>query len=262
MEISLLGRIRAAGLFLPAAFALAALAVLVSLGTWQLNRKVWKDGLLAAIAARQVAVPVPLPEALAAYQRAPADADYVRVRLRGTFDHAEERHVYAPRNAGPGWHVYTLFKPAPGGPPLFVNRGWVAEAVKDPALRAAGQVSSVVEVTGIVRLPEVKATFTPDNDFKTNRWYWRDLDGMRWGARGTPDAAALAAMRLQQYAPFFVEADAAPANPGGWPQGGVTYVAISNRHLEYAGTWYGLALTLIGVFAAFAHGRLRVTGTP
>jgi surfeit locus 1 family protein len=64
-------------------------------------------------------------------------------------------------------------------------------------------------------------------------------------------------MKLRPYALFALDADALPANPGGWPQGGVTYVALSNRHLEYAGTWYGLALTLVGVFVAFARGRLR-----
>jgi surfeit locus 1 family protein len=57
--------------------------------------------------------------------------------------------------------------------------------------------------------------------------------------------------------PFFVDAEASPENPGGFPKGGVTRLALSNRHLEYALTWYGLALTLIGVFAAFAVGRLR-----
>jgi surfeit locus 1 family protein len=57
--------------------------------------------------------------------------------------------------------------------------------------------------------------------------------------------------------PFFVDAAAEPANPGGWPKGGVTRIDIPNRHLEYALTWFGLAATLVGVFAVFAWGRLR-----
>jgi surfeit locus 1 family protein len=32
---------------------------------------------------------------------------------------------------------------------------------------------------------------------------------------------------------------------------------ISNRHLEYAVTWFGLALTLAGVYAAMLFKRLR-----
>ncbi|HUZ91635.1 MAG TPA: SURF1 family cytochrome oxidase biogenesis protein, partial [Methylocella sp.] len=41
----------------------------------------------------------------------------------------------------------------------------------------------------------------------------------------------------------------------GWPNGGATVRDLSNNHLSYALTWFGLALTLIGVFAAFAWQR-------
>ena len=53
-----------------------------------------------------------------------------------------------------------------------------------------------------------------------------------------------------------------PCSPllSGLPRGGVTRLDLPNRHLEYALTWYGLALTLIGVFVAFARGRLRSLG--
>jgi len=61
-----------------------------------------------------------------------------------------------------------------------------------------------------------------------------------------------------------IEFDAgASANPGGWPQGRALtarIAAIPNRHLEYALTWWGLALTLIGVYAAFAYSRVCSVG--
>jgi surfeit locus 1 family protein len=57
-------------------------------------------------------------------------------------------------------------------------------------------------------------------------------------------------------APFAIDAEAEPGNPGGWPKGGVTEVRLSNPHLQYVVTWYGVALTLIGVFIAFARQRL------
>ena len=60
---------------------------------------------------------------------------------------------------------------------------------------------------------------------------------------------------------FTVDADARPEPPGGLPRGGVTRLDLPNRHLEYALTWYGLALTLIGVYAAFAASRLRLPGS-
>ena len=50
-----------------------------------------------------------------------------------------------------GWHVYTPLKPDGGLPPVFVNRGFVPDALKDPSKRAAGQVAGPVTVTGLVR---------------------------------------------------------------------------------------------------------------
>jgi len=90
--------------------------------------------------------------------------------------------------------------------------------------------------------------FSPEHDAKTGVWYWRDFDGMARAALG-PEAGK--AMR------FFLDAEAEPPNPGGWPKGGTTRLTLPNRHLEYALTWYGLAAALIGVLVAFAVGRLR-----
>ena len=72
--------------------------------------------------------------------------------------------------------------------------------------------------------------------------------------------ARLARAGLPEAVPVFVDAEARPANPGGWPRGGTTVLKLPNRHLEYAVTWFGLAATLIGVFGAFAVARLRATG--
>ncbi len=248
-------RWRAAGLLFPTLMTLAVLPVLLGLGTWQWQRKAWKEDLIAKIETRRSAEPVSYTAALSQYVQK-GEADYVRVRLTGTFDHTEERHLYAPQSNGQGWHVYTLFKPEGGQLPLFVNRGWVPEALKDPAKRTDGQIAGPVTVTGLARAQQVTGLFTPDNDLTGNRWYSRNLDAMRWGARGEPRPDQLETMRLVPYAPFSLDAEVEPANPGGWPKGGTTEIRLSNSHLQYVVTWYGLALTLIGVFIAFARQRL------
>ncbi|MBX9683528.1 MAG: SURF1 family protein [Hyphomicrobium sp.] len=248
-------RWRRAGLIVPTLMTLALLPVLIGLGTWQWQRKIWKEELIATIEQRRSAEPVSYAEALAR-AASPEAVTYLHVTVTGAFDHGEERHVYAPRSQGPGWNVYTLFRPVDGLPPLFVNRGWVPERLKDPASRSEGQVTPPVTVVGLARLPEVKGTFTPDNDLKGNRWYSRDSDAMRWGAAGPPTSEQLATMRLEAYAPFSIDADAKPENPGGWPKGGTTEIRLSNSHLQYVVTWYGLALTLVGVFVVFARQRL------
>jgi len=127
----------------------------------------------------------------------------------------------------------------------------VPDASKAPAARAAGQVPGETEVRGVVRVPRGKTTFTPQNDVAGNLWYWPDIPALTASAFPTePTITAL---------PFTIEADAQPAPPGGLPKGGVTRISLPNRHLEYAVTWYGIALTLIGVYLAFAISRLRTS---
>jgi surfeit locus 1 family protein len=246
----MLDRLRQAKLVWPTVAALAAFGVLLGLGTWQLERKRWKEGLLAKIADRVASEPRPVTLA-AEFARRGDDIEYMHVSARGRFHHDKERYLYAPAPGGLAWHVYAPLETA-SGPILWVNRGVVPDASKSPATRSAGQISGETEVRGVVRLPPGKTLFTPQNDAAGNLWYWADIPALT--ASAFPQASAGTAM------PFIIEADAQPLPPGGLPKGGVTRIALSNRHLEYAITWYGIALTLVGVYLAFAVNRLR--GSP
>lgn len=255
----MLQRLRSAGLLWPILMTLPALAVLIGLGTWQLQRKGWKDGLVAAIKERSVAAPVPLSGRVALLGER---AEYLRVRVSGRFLHGQERH----RFIGPGWHIITPLV-TDDGMIVLVNRGFVPDQLKTPDSRRPGQVSRKVEVIGLVRLPERPGAFTPRNDGARNMWFWRDVEAMAqcWNAAAElEDCRALAGVKgldgLPKGYPFLIDAAAEPENPGGWPKGGTTNLAIANRHLEYALTWFGLAATLVGVFIVFAAGRVRSAG--
>lgn len=234
------------GLLWPTIFTLAGLAVLMGLGAWQMQRKAWKETLITSIAARATAEPVTLATALDQMLRT-GEAEYMRVRVRGAFLHDHERYFYAPDpKRGPGYHVVTPFRLFDDAGVVLVNRGYVPDALKDPAKRSEGQVSGDVELTALVRDQGAKGSFTPVNDEKANIWYWRDIEGLR---RSIADPAA------RPTVPVFLDAEE-PA-PGGYPAGGATLTALTNRHLEYAITWYGLAATLLAVYAAFVVSRRR-----
>jgi surfeit locus 1 family protein len=258
----MLRRLRQAGLVWPTLAALAGLAVLIGLGTWQMERKRWKEGLIARIAAGVSADPVPLFRMMPQGQRGQllvtGDLEYLHVIVSGRFHHDKEQYLYAPTPAGLGWHVYTPLEVAAGSI-VWINRGLVPDAKKAPATRPEGQVAGEVEVRGLVRLPPARGLFTPQNDVQNNIWYWPDLPAMT--AAAFPEASEKPAEGPQRPValPLVVEADAQPAPPGGLPRGGVTRLDLPNRHLEYAITWYGLALTLIGVYLAFAINRLRAS---
>ena len=240
-------RLWAAGLVWPVALALPALAILLGLGTWQMQRKAWKEDLIAQITARVHQPPASLAELET--QSASGGLEYARARVRGTFRHVSEQFIWEPDpRQGAGYHVVTPLQ-LDDGRFILVNRGYVTEARKAPAARPEGQMTGEVEVVGLLRAPVARAWFSPDRG-STGVWYWRDVDGMVQAALGADAAKAVR---------YMLDAEATPANPGGWPKGGVTRLTLPNRHLEYALTWYGLALTLVGVLAAFLIGRWRAS---
>ncbi|MBX3569936.1 MAG: SURF1 family protein [Rhizobiaceae bacterium] len=211
--------------------------VLIGLGTWQVQRLVWKEALLATIAERTAAVPVPLDAVLEA-GRPIAELEYTPVEVSGAFDHAAERHFFATWKGASGYYVYTPLH-LDSGSWLFVNRGFVPFERKDAATRPAGQIEGRVTIAGLLRPPLAgkPSSIVPDNDTAKNIFYWKDIRAMAATA-GLPAGADVLGL--------FVDAGPA-ANPGGLPIGGVTMIDLPNNHLQYAVTWYGLAAALLGV---------------
>ncbi|WP_173931060.1 SURF1 family protein [Chelativorans sp. Marseille-P2723] len=222
------------------AFSIPALALLLALGTWQVQRLHWKEALLARMDERIASEPVSLEE-IAALAAQGQDVDYRPTKLEGTFLHNSERHYFATWQGQSGFFVHTPLR-LPDDHVIFVNRGFVPYDRKDPATRAEGQVAGVVQISGLARVaPEEKPSFiVPDNDPSKNIFYWKDLPAMARSA-GLAGADVL---------PFYVDADDAE-NPGGLPVGGVTLLNLPNNHLQYAITWYGLAFALVCVLAVW-----------
>ncbi len=225
-------------LVLPALLALAAFAVLVCLGMWQVQRLTWKEALIARIEARVDAPPAALPPESQWATLKPEDYEYRHVALRGRFDRREAlvfRGSGPEPGQGPG---YLVLAPLilPDGAAVIVNRGFVPESAKDPAAHAPPQ--GEVTVTGLMREPEPRNLFTPPDRPGENRWFTRD-----------PTAIA-AHFGLTRAAPFSIDEDYS-GDRKALPHGGTTVIAVPNNHLAYALTWFGLASALAGVFTAW-----------
>lgn len=222
--------------------SVVALAILIALGTWQVHRLHWKLGLIAQVNRNLTLPPVSLDTALAMGK----DAQYRRVALTGRFDHRKEAFVYGIAGGAGAWFVVTPFI-TEDGRTLLVDRGIVPDTLRDRLLRRAGEVEGITHVVGVWRVPDPPGFFTPKPDLAKRNWFSRDV------------ASIAAADHVRLAAPVIIEADATP-NPGGWPKGGQTQVTFRNEHLSYAITWYGLALTLLGVYIAFhvQKGRLAI----
>jgi surfeit locus 1 family protein len=236
-------------LIVPAFATFTVLAVLLSLGFWQLDRKAWKEDLIARIEARAFGEPEEIPPEGGWEAWSRAAEEYRRVRVAGTFLHQHEAPVHGLMSAGRGRPVQGFYILTPlrlrDGAIVIVNRGFVPTELRDPGRRPESQPAGEVTVTGLVRAPETRGWFIPENDPGRNVWFVRDPAEI---ARGKG---------LARVAPFLIDADATE-NPGGWPKGGQTRLTVSNNHLQYALTWFGLALALVAVFGAFAWRKLRI----
>ncbi|MEM8744543.1 MAG: SURF1 family protein [Pseudomonadota bacterium] len=227
-------------------FATIALAVLITLGFWQLQRLAWKEGLIAQIEERVEAEPVPLGTAVARWTDS-KDIEYLRVQAKGRFLHDQEKHLFSVIDGKSGWRIFTPLQTSEGEI-VIADRGFVPEALKAAEKRSEGQMSGPVNVVGLARKAEIPNIFTPDNAPDKNSWYWRDLEGM--AESSVPPASR------SKVVPFFLELEEQTV-PGGWPRGGATRLKLSNNHLQYALTWFGLAAGLLLVVAVYAIGRIR-----
>jgi len=238
------------GLLVPAALAFA---VLIALGTWQIQRKAWKENLIASLT-EQLAVPAKeLPPRVDWPKLDRARDEYSRVKFEATFDNDREALVFAAPSAfrpdadRPGYWVFTPARLNDGGI-VLVNRGFVPDGRQDPKSRSEGEVAGPVEIMGAMRWPGDRYWFTPNDDPAHNLWF-------------TPDTVSMAAAKGlnsggSPIAPFYVEQEA-PVPPGGLPQPGSLKVALPDNHLQYALTWYGLAAVLAGVFGVWTFTSRR-----
>jgi surfeit locus 1 family protein len=234
---------------LPGIIALLSLVVLIGLGTWQLQRKAWKEGLIATLTERLARPPASLPPSTACNGLAPEKDEFRRVEFTAELQHDRETLVYTVGSAlrtdvtGPGYWVFTPAR-LPDGSLVVVDRGFVPEQRRNPKSRPEGQISGQIRIVGALRWPEEPGWFTPEPDPAQNLWFRRDPTGMAKVKGFGP------------VAPFYVDQEA-PTPPGGWPKPGPLTVNLRNQHLQYALTWYGLAAVLIIVFMSFVISRRR-----
>jgi surfeit locus 1 family protein len=236
---------RRRGILAPTIFAIAGIAVLLGLAKWQLDRRIWKEDLIATLTARITAAPQTLPPREQWPQLDAVKNEYSHVTFSAEFSGDQDALVYTAGSAfrpdvtGAGYWVFTPARLAGGGV-VVVNRGFVPFERKDLAKAGQGKV----DIVGVMRWPEERGTFTPNDEPQKNVWYVRD------------QRAIAAAKHWGDVAPFYVEQES-PQVAGGWPRVGKLAVALPDNHLQYAITWLLLAIGLAGVYLFWLFGSWR-----
>jgi surfeit locus 1 family protein len=235
------------GVLVPSLATAVALAVLIGLGIWQLDRKEWKEALITALAERLAAPPVALPPSRDWPYLAPAD-EFMRVTMTAAFENDKEGLVFTGGSTlrddgtGPGYWVFTPARLTDGNI-IMVNRGFVPEDRQNPANRPDGQITGPVAMIGVLRFAEPPGLFTPSADPARNIWFSRD-------------PGAIAQVKGISVAPFYVELES-PEPPGGLPHPARLHPNLPDNHLQYAITWFGLAAVFAGAYVAWLFGGWR-----
>lgn len=225
---------------------LLCFGVLIALGVWQLKRLAWKEDLLARIAALQTAPAQPLTAVLAR-SAAGQDADFTRVEVDCPgLAKADFIELYALRDGQAGQRIISACAiDAAGYASILVDRGYVADTTSArPPVDKSDRTP--IHIVGVLRQADKRNFAAPPDSPQTRKFYTRDAAAM---------APLLAASKP---APLFLFAETS-TNPQ-WPALVPAPVPpeISNRHMEYVLTWFGLAATLACVYAAMLWRRLRV----
>lgn len=208
-------------LIVPTLFGVVGVAILVSLGVWQMQRLAWKEAMIAAIEARMGVAPVALPGTLD-----PERDLYLPVRVDGTYTGEAVQVLSAAPQIGPGVRVIAVLQTTDGRR-VLVDRGFAPEAARGTlALVAEG-----VSITGNLQWPDDTDGFTPPPDLRLNLWFSRNV---------APIAAHLGTEAVM----IVARTDAPVANLTPRPIAGAE---VKNDHLGYAMTWFLLAAVWAGM---------------
>jgi surfeit locus 1 family protein len=217
----------------PLLFGLIGAGILVGLGLWQLQRLDWKLGVLADIEARIAADPEPLPVMVS-----PTEQRYQPVSLSGEILPGEARVLVSRKMIGAGYRIVSPFR-TDDGRLILLDRGFATDDHKEAA-RSTGPA----EVLGNLHWPDDRNSSTPENDVAGNIWFARDIGQM--------------AEALQTEPLLVIAREISPGDPQIEPLP-VDTSGIPNDHLQYALTWFSLAVVWLFMTAYYIV-RLRKTG--
>jgi cytochrome oxidase assembly protein ShyY1 len=243
-----------------AIFTLVMVVACVALGIWQLQRRLEKHTLIAALNERLAAAPAALPAPSQWNALTSASDEFRRVGFTATYAKLPDAMIYSSGSAvredvsGPGtW----AFLPAqlPSGETVVVNAGFVQNTMQDRAQqdRAVGRLvtGQPVKLTGYLRFPEAAGTLTPAENIGKRLWFTRDhlaiARALGWGEGG------------KAVAPFYIDLES-PVPESGVPKPGPLTVHLKDDHMQYAITWFGLAFAVAIAFGVWWRAQRRGRG--
>ncbi len=212
-------------MIVPLLFGLMGSAILISLGVWQMQRLTWKEAILADIETRITAAPVAIPA-----MPDPVADKYLPVTARGEITGDEVHVLVSQKQIGAGYRIIAAFELLDGRR-VLLDRGFVKVQQKK-AMRPTG----MSQVVGNLHWPDEKGSSIPEPDLKAEIWFARDVPAL--AAHLNTEPVLIIARNVD-----LADDPVAPLP--------VDSASIPNDHLQYALTWFSLALIWMVMTLAF-----------
>ena len=227
-------------------FFLVTFAFLLYLGTWQVNRLEWKNELIKNIKLNLTKPSIPLDDLLLEILPHNKSPDYRQVHFSGKFDTTKPFKLMMQMHKTPkgdtlGYHLIVPFLLETGAR-VLVNTGWIPQKI-DP--KEIPLPKGKLTLTGITKTKTGRSSYTPDNNFETHELF--SLDPLELShEKAWPTLL-----------PFFVTLTTPLPLIDQYPLPGDGKISIRNTHLEYALTWYLLALFWLLIFVVYARHKIH-----
>ena len=210
-------------LFLFKVFVFLFITLFCALGTWQLYRLQWKQDLINDIKKGLESVPILYTSDL--------NKNYQRVKLSGEYIFKKQIYLYSLNQKGaPGYDVITPFQTT-NKENVLINRGWIQKDKKNNL----PMISTLTDITGMLRMANRRNIFTPENDIKENIWFYLNSE----------DIEKSTGMKFSKYIVYLEDKNIKI------PQPKKITIDLPNNHLKYAITWYSISISILLYYLYF-----------
>ena len=212
-------------------FTIPVFLILLCLGTWQVYRLNWKTNLIKEFNDKFNDVPLTLNEVEKNY----LNFKYRRIKVNGTFDHENEIHLIGKTYEGSaGFHIVTPLI-MNNEKTVLINRGWVPKKYLNKNSRKFTLLEGKVNLIGIIKFPQEKGMFVPDNEPENGFWFTINPEEI------------FTYIKIKGEKNFYIDLLRSDTKL-------ILPIAIDgkidlpNNHLQYAFTWFSLAFGLIIIY--------------
>ena len=237
-------RVKFRPLLWPTIFTILSLFTLLSLGSWQVYRLIWKNDLISNYLKKFNNEVIYYNNNLNFNN----ELEYRRINVIGKFLNEKEILVIGKTFEGnAGFHLLTPLI-TKSKKVILINRGWISEKYKLSNSRKFTIIKNDILVDGIIRKPQNKGYFVPENDPIGNFWFTikpREIQkALKLDNHDFEKNFYISSIRSSKKLSL-------PIGVSGTPN-------FRNQHLSYAITWYSLALVLVIIYLTFHYKEKRL----